>query len=378
VTDSQEILIPAKDRDWSREKWWQEDHYRGFMPGLTADQIDAAIARVAEVFNAKWAAREEPHSAWQFLLMRGTLPLESLVSLGSDLLDVTDVIRLPSIINDLRTPSHYESARVELEVGALFRREGYAVEFHPALPNGKKSDLVVNDGESVFIEVKRLSTSDARASAEELSIILIDAVRELFSKKQGLRFQIELTDAIMDLLGSGPDADHGTIHGLISAVTSELKERLEHDEPPFRCEVAGLARVTVGPDLQTTSLSGPPINPAADLRRILTKFLRNPGEQLHPDHPGILVCKTGAVAIMNAALTRVRVEPFLGANPSARHLSAVVFLPVYSSLPARSPIFPPFVVFNPSAQFPASELSAYQTLARHFELWEPVTEPSSR
>jgi hypothetical protein len=31
------------------------------MPSLTAAQIDAAIARVSEVFDAKWAAREDSH-----------------------------------------------------------------------------------------------------------------------------------------------------------------------------------------------------------------------------------------------------------------------------------------------------------------------------
>lgn len=366
-------LSVAKHLEWYGEKWWQEDQYRGFLPNVTAEQVDAAIARVARVFDSKWMARAEPHPAWVFLGPHGTFPLECLVELGSDLLDVDGVLRLPSVIHDLRVPSHFESTRLELRLAALLRREGYDLEFRPSLPNCREADLAVKDGDQrVFLEVKRLLESEAQTSTSRLSMAIIVAVGDLLRTKPwvdipGMSYEIELSDSIGDLMRAGPVSDRVTIQGLTSGVVAELKARLEHQTPPFEYEVARLVRVRIGHNLRA-GLSGPRLDPVADLKRALRKFLHNAGRQLHPEHPGILVCQTGS--FLDAAITRIRLEPLLASQEHARHVNAAVFLPVYTSLPERFPIFPPFVVFNPCAAFATQDLSVYQTLSRHFGIIE--------
>jgi hypothetical protein len=56
----------------------------------------------------------------------------------------------------------------------------------------------------------------------------------------------------------------------------------------------------------------------------------------------------------------------LGGQENARHVSAVLFLPVISCLPERFSLFPPFSVFNPNAMMEAQQLPVYQALAEHF------------
>lgn len=354
--------------NWYGERWWLEDQYRGFLPNVTPEGIETAIARVAKVFGPTWTIGAEPHPASMLFLSRGTLPLEGLVALGSDLLDLEDCLR-PSILHDLRTPSHYGSTRLELGLAAIFRRKSFAVELRPELPSGKRADIRVRAGmESVFFEVKRLAASEAQESISRLSFALIAKVGEILRTDPSpdvptLGYEIELSDAINELMGAGADSDDAFIQGITSQVVTAVTAQLERQSPPFTLGVAGLVRVQIGPNIRG-SLSGPTISPVADLKRALGKFLRNVGEQLHPDHPGILVCQ--ASSVLDGSIARVLLEPLLASQEQARHVSAVVFLPVYSSLPQRQPFFPPFAVLNPAATASARELSAYRVLAEHF------------
>src|SRR5271157_2516995 len=323
---------------WYGEKWWQEEQYRGYLPNVSPERVDAAVARVAELFGPELAPDAEPHPAWMFLGPRGTLPLECLVELGSDLIDMEGCVRLPSIIRDLLIPSHFESTRLELMLAAVIRREGFCVEFRPELPSGKRSDLRVGNGQqTVFLEVKRLSASEAQESVSRLSMALIIAVGEIlraipWPDAPGIGYEIELSDVVSNLMGAGLESDAAIIQGIVAQVGTELKARLLSEVHPIIYEVAGVVRVRIGPNVRNC-LSGPTLSPIADLKRALTKFLRNVGEQLHPDHPGVLVCQTGSV--LDASITRICVEPLLASQGQSRHASAVIFLPVYTSLPER-------------------------------------------
>jgi hypothetical protein len=357
--------------DWHVEKWWHEEQYRDFLRDIPLEVVDSSVARVAQVFNSKWMAKRDPHPAWMFLGARGTLPLECLVELGTDLLAAEGALRLPTVVGDLRAASHFRSASIELKLAAIFCRLGYEVEFRPPLPNGKEADLCVTDKNShVFFEVKTLSQSDVELSTSELSMAILMAVGEFLRNQElpetrALGYEIRLSDGVSDLMGAGQEPDRATIHGLTSGVIAELAAHFGRNELAFVYEVAGLVQVRIGPNLRS-SLSGPKINRVADVKRAVMKFLRRAGEQLHRDHPGIVVCHTGSV--LDSAVTRVCIEPLLGVQASARHVSAAVFLPVYTSRPERVPFFPPFAVFNPSATFQARDLDVYKTLSHEFNL----------
>ncbi len=148
------LEIAGRLRDWYSSKWWYEEQYQR-MYGAEIDngELDRAVACVAEVFNAQWAADTGLHPAHSLLLATG------LYNLGTDLLALEGVRRLPSVIHDLKQPSHYESTRLEVELAALLRRHGYGVEFRPPLPDGRKSDILASSDQQLCLEAKYLSSS---------------------------------------------------------------------------------------------------------------------------------------------------------------------------------------------------------------------------
>src|SRR5260370_3695348 len=107
------LEIAGRLRDWYSSKWWYEEQYQR-MYGAEIDngELDRAVACVAEVFNAQWAADTGLHPAHSLLLATGTLPLAWLYKLGTDLLAMEAVRRLPSFINYLKQPSHYDNTLI--------------------------------------------------------------------------------------------------------------------------------------------------------------------------------------------------------------------------------------------------------------------------
>jgi hypothetical protein len=295
-----------------------------------------------------------------------------LVELGSNLLDVEGCLRLRRVLHDLLVPSDFESARLELMLGAIFRRAGYRVEFRPELPNGRRSDLRIEiRGQIVFLEVKRLALSDSWNSVSRLWMALIDAVAVLHQIPRpsdgSIGCEIRLSQAINDRMGKGWQSDEALIQRIKSEVVSQLRSLIGRGTSQASFEVEGAVRVRIGPHVRSGTY-GPPVSPTADLERAVRKFLTDVGEQLHPDYPGILVCQTGS--ILDVSQTRIRLEPLLASQERARHASVVVLLPVFTSLPQRLPMFPPFAVLNPAAKVPARELAAYRTLADRFGITE--------
>jgi hypothetical protein len=377
------MQTPIGIKHWHGVKWWHDEQYRTlFNPAIALTQVDAAIARVAEVFNVKWAERAEigfaerteRHPALTFLLARGTMSLASLLDLGSDLLAVDGSYRLPSITRDLRQPSLYLSTRLELCLAAALRRENHAVAFRPVLPNGRESDLVCDGGgQRIFVESKRLLESVVQLSTLRLSIAIVSAFFELqrsglWSTFGPMGYEIVLSDRINGLFGAGPEIDQATITGLVTKIIIRMRNRLASSKPPFEFDIARLAHIRVGPDAKCT-LAGPTLDPVADLKRILQQHLKDAGSQLHPDHPGLLIVQSGSV--VDSTIARLTIEQQLQRqHETASHVSAVITLPVYSLFPVRASMFRAFTVFNPAARFPASDLVAYQTLRRAFELSE--------
>jgi hypothetical protein len=164
------------------------------------------------------------------------------------------------------------------------------------------------------------------------------------------------------------DADEATIAAVVSAVIGELKNRFANSSPPFEFDVGGYAHIRIALDAKYT-LTGPPFAPELELKRILQKHLKNPTGQLSPSDPGILVIQTGS--ILDAAMTRNTVEQLLARRgEQVGQLSAVIFLPTYSSFPVRRSMFRAFAVCNPRTQFPPRDLEAYKSLCSIFDIVE--------
>jgi hypothetical protein len=356
-------------------KWWQGKQYRRMLnPGLSLELVDRAMERAFGVFTSGWYAENAKHPACFCFSTRGSGPFTFLFELGIDLLLVSECLRLPSVVNDLRRASAFSSTRTELSLAAALTRYGHQVEFRPPLPHGKCADLAVRDhDETVFIEIKLLSQSEAQVSFQRLCVALVLALSDLqrrapWSGCAGLGYEIDITSKTLGRLGAGAEADEATIAAVVDKVGIDLTSQFANGEPPFDFYAASYARVRIARDAKCT-LTGPPFAPELELKRILQKHFRNPTDQLPPLQAGILVIRTGSV--LDATLTRNTVEQLLARQGvEAGQISAVVFLPVYSSFPVRRSMFRAFAVLNPSAQFPAKHLGVYKSLCNIYDIAE--------
>jgi hypothetical protein len=355
------------------DKWWHAEQYRRMLnPDFPQEMVDRAMDRVIEVFHSDWQTENAQHPACFYLRARGSMPFVFLFELGIDLLLTSDCLRQPSVIHDLRRASTFSSARTELSLASALTRCGHIIEFRPPLANGKSADLATKDPEqTVYIEIKQLSQSEAQLSLQRLFMALVSTFSELqrrepWSACTGVGYEIEITHKTLGLLGANAVADEATIAAVVAAVNTEVTHRFASGRPPFAFTVGSYACVRIATDANCT-LAGPPFAPELELKRIVQKHFKNPTEQLPRLHPGILVIRTGSV--LDAAMTRNIVEQLLANQGNeGGHLSAVIFLPVYSSSPVRRSMFRAFAVLNPRAQFPAQDLAVYKSLGKFFDM----------
>lgn len=344
-------------------------------PDLPPELVDRAMGQVFGVFTSAWQTENAQHPACFYLGARGSMPFTFLFELGVDLLLTSECLRLPSVIHDLRQASSFSSARTELNLAAALTRCGHIIEFRPPLANGKSADLATKDHpeQTVFIEIKQLSQSEAQLSLQRLFMALVSTFSELqrrepWSACAGVGYEIEITHKTLGLLGANAVADEATIAAVVAAVNAEVANRFASGQPPFEFNAGSYARIRIAPDAKCT-LAGPPFAPELELKRIVQKHFKNPTEQLPPLHPGILVIRTGSV--LDVTMTRNIVEQLLARQGSeGGRLSVVIFLPVYSSFPVRRSMFRAFAVLNPRAQFPAQNLGVYKSLRKLFDMGE--------
>lgn len=364
--------MPINDSspEWWREKWWLQDQYASaYRDRRNAEEVDRAISRLAEVFDGEWERKTPRHQMHYWLACTGLLPLQFLFGFGNDLLAVEGSRRLPSLIEDLRRASEFESARFELEIAAHLKRCGHDIEFRSRVPNGKESDFVARfEVQQVFFEIKRLRESQTQlalnALVQSISFSVSDLTRHSSHpaiKDRG--YKVDLDPSLVNLLGSGPGSDMNVIEGITNEILGAITKRAEHDQP-LDFVISSIARIFVGDaERQESSVTCPMVTSQAELRRLVGGRLQSAIEQLHPEHAGLIVVQTpGGLELEVTEVVLRGLLASLGARAS--HLSAVVFFPVYYSMPTVWSLFRPFAVTNRGARFPLDGLRAFEDLKR--------------
>lgn len=358
--------MSATDQDlqWWADKWWlQEEYTQFYSENLSPEVVDLAIMRVAAVFDLDWGHRTARHPIYLSLLAKGLMPLEVLCSLGSDLLCVDGSLRLPTVVDDLRNPGNYESSRLELEIAAHLRRFGHDIEFRPPIPNGREADFVTrNEAQAVYFEIKRFRTSEHHAALQWLAQSVSFSLSDIISRHPSLaerNIEVALDHGLSDLLGMGPEVDAKVIDVITGQIIRGVEERAQQGEV-CSFEIPSFAVVEVGPPGKPgLAVNYPGPTSLAELRRILRRPLTDAIEQLHPDHAGVIVVQTPGQ--LDEELTRSVVSGLLThSGVEARHVSVVIFLPEFYSMPKIWSLFSPFSVCNSSAAFPAENLQAYK------------------
>jgi hypothetical protein len=352
---------------WWEDRWWLRDEYvRLYKERFSQERVNSAIGAVAMVFDEKWARSTDAHPACFNLLSQGSLPLQFLISLGQDLLAVRESLGFRKVLEDLREPRNFDSAKLELSIAALLSESGHEIEFHPKLTNGKESDVVARfNGEEVFFEVKIVRESEVTEALGEFTTWLGSTIDSLASSSGGraaeMHYQIDLSSELADICRVGLKGNPRYFYDLAERTKTQIAEHMQRGSLDF-C-IPNMGSFTFRPKdvLPNSTIVHRPVSPSVEVCRILRPLFHGAIKQLPPDLPGLFVFRTAG--FLEEELTRNEVEDFLREEAGeASHVSGIILLPVFYSLPSRWSPFKGFAVENPAACFPASSLHAFRTL----------------
>ena len=356
-------------RRWWESRWWREEEYaRLYRERVPPERVDRAMFRLAEVYDEKWAEQTPRHPMYGWLSATGTGPLQALADFGQELLALDGSLRLPSVVHDLRQESHFESARLELQIAARLRVCGHSIEFRPALPNGRQSDFVArHSAEQVYFEIKCLRESELQRALQRLSWSISEAFLDLVRNSDhpalsGQTYEVNLDPWVTTVLGLGDTSDAALIESFKNKILAELRKRLE-DSQPLSFAIPQLATVVIGQTSDgSSSVNCPMAGSDVELKRVL-RLLSEAHEQLHPDHPGIIVMQSQAA--LDPQTAEMAVGGLVGEQGDrTRHVSAVLVFPVFCSLPQEWVLFRPFAVPNTAARTNCMHLKAFQDLQK--------------
>ena len=171
-----------------QSRWWSQKQYTERYP---ITESDSALGSLFEVFDADWLKkvlnewanrRRLRHPLVDHLVHTGLLPLVTLVELGRDLQVTRCLKNFDHIVKELRNPSKFIAAWLELEIAAHCVRMGYLIELYPKI-RGKTPDLKLRlNDEDVLVEVKELHPSNAEQRCFEASAILLPQVQPLLER----------------------------------------------------------------------------------------------------------------------------------------------------------------------------------------------------
>ena len=173
----------------------------------------------------------------------------------------------------------------------------------------------------------------------------------------GKLFYVELDPSVADLLSGEFDSDSSTIRSIVTNIHREIVNRAGTQKI---FEIPLLAKVDVVTERTKSGVNWPMASCQEELKRFLRAHLQNAIKQLDPDYPGVIVVQMPGA--LNEELTTRIIIGWLKES-SATHVSAVLFLPVYNSIPMTWALFKPFAVVNDEAKFPAPDLQVFRDLA---------------
>jgi len=353
---------------WWKDRWWADEEYlRLYGDQVSLAEVDSKIDRVARVFDASWGKQVGLHPVHYHLLSKGTMPLGALFTLGRDLECVEGCTGLRAVIEGLRNPKEYESARFELAMGAILCGNGHEVAFRPQLPHGKSADFSSRKKEQiVFFELKKIRESQAQLASSEFSSRLLYALTDLTRDPGGpfpnYHFQVALEPELLSAFGAGPNVDIHIIDGAVAQIAAEIRTRLTNGEMSFELPGAGTFAFDSTKGTKDSAVSSQHTGPGRELRRILQKALSEGINQLHPDFPGIIVVQSSSE--LHESMTRVVISGLLaGLQNKGQHVSAIIFLPVLYGIGLAWAYFNAFAVSNPNARVNPIELEAFKDVS---------------
>jgi hypothetical protein len=376
-TKGMKARVPMVQMDsahpWYENRWWREEQLRGPLPcGYSVEMVDGAMERAAKVFDSEWCALQRPHPAYaQMALMQGFLSFRLFFPIGRDLLSLEGCTRLPSLERELRDESSFYSTMLELEIAAALRRMGHSVELKPPLAQkkkgqpGKTSDIGVLEHDSTtHYEVKIFTGSKLRNRIGDIQSRIAEAMFRLVVTRSWVGpapgYCVEISSSILESKGLTALMDDTGCAALTSEFEAVVAEKMKSPILPSEFVAANHIHVRIAIDEQS-SISGPPVPPDVELRRVWLQHFKTVPNQLPVGSPGVLIIQPSATVnpreVGEIVEDRMRNWGFAGA-----HVLAAMFLPIRGDYLVPWALFHPFFVQNPQATMDPMSLPSFRTL----------------
>lgn len=356
-----------KVKFWWQDPWWEAEQYsRAYKDRFSHETVAKYVAALSRIFDPSWAEGAIEHPAWNYLLMRGLNPLEWLISVGRNLILVEQSPGFRHIIDGLRQASSFDATLLELSLAAVLREAGHEIEFHPLLPNKKRSDVIARiHGQEVFFELKHLRESDLTLTvdgfAQWLGRTIDECLRSACGQIEEWGYQVRLDPGLADFFAAGEKQNEDFHEMLAHQVSTLIRESLLKGVYAFGIRRIGTFHFQSKANCPEASIVHDFASSIVELKRITRNRLHGALDQLPNDKPGIIVFRTAGA--LDAEEARQAMCALLGrAELETSHVSAVLIFPKVYKIVTPVSLFEPFAVENPIAAFPPESLFAYRTL----------------
>lgn len=191
--------------DWWSNPWWLDERWVKNI-NATGHEVEEAFEFLKIIFSRDWFRSYKGKHVENVLLRNvlfgeGLPQLDNLLSLSLYLKELKNNPSINSVIKNLKSGHESDSANMELELGYVFHKERYEVDFPtPKSKKGKTPDVLLKKGDEKFaIECKKLKISNFEAWLNGvftgLSIKLLNLAEE---KNLGIVY--EFSDRIIGIL----------------------------------------------------------------------------------------------------------------------------------------------------------------------------------
>jgi len=226
----------------------------------------------------------------------------------------------------------FESTITEIELAAEYKRRGYAIEFEPILPNGRKAEFIASkDSLKIFFEIKRRFP---KRFMEE-NAITNEFLYRFHNMEEPFVIRIELEKSFHRKHTDNAIKYIKNILRRLETTSFNAPYRFYYKENGVILAIINIDMIL--PKGDKGGISG--FNLGGDIKKdwsILRNWIASAINQLHPNHPGVLVIQPYGLRpskydIENALLGDLRANGFrmgdsILAQRQIERLSAVIYI----------------------------------------------------
>lgn len=397
--------------EWWASRWWEDDQY--YENGVFSKTIaTTAILKLKDFFDATWFKTQRDlvikeveqflkkgngsqakhylerlenasspseayftclklrftsgHPLFNTLLTEGSLSLEILMTLGSDIDMITRNRLLGDYPKRLKNDAKgFYGTQFELRIMAHLLNQGFAIKRNELSGVGNRNlDLLIEKGSEVILcEVKNLALSRTNKQLSDITEKIF--FETLFSnptiQRASAYINIEL---LPELQTKATDKDNlyelqQLSKEITNLITKDVEEKIKREEwgPHI---ISGIAKYSIfkKENGSSGSFTGFPYCQNAEVEKIFQKAVEEASSQLPKDKAGLLIVRVSFSVDYNTV--EARLFDFMSENSSEyRHICAILLIKTSADWQIRYHMKP---LYNPAALQDISGFNALKAL----------------